>query len=293
MKSSGTTHSYLISGALPDLTGVPCMNIKEAYISPHQTREVMARKFGLDCTLVVRDSHEKPPFFEQLPITPRSFDEFWRLAGRHRVELKRYFFPTGQDVIEIDVFGGPHTPLVLARIDFPSVARERRFRKPAFLGEAIASDEFSNLRQIALYGKPLSKGGIPQAGALPFLFKKGILHVVLVTSSSGSRWIIPKGKLEPGMTHEQVALMEAAEEAGAIGAIEPGIPALCHLDDKRPLYLYPLRVATLLPLWPELIVRRRVVLPIYHALLRIVDVDLARAIRALARQIPFEESTTK
>jgi hypothetical protein len=93
------------------------------------------------------------------------------------------------------------------------------------------------------------------------------------------------------MTYEQVALMEAAEEAGAIGIIEPGIPALCQLDDKRPLYLYPMRVATLLPLWPDRFVRRRVVLPIYEALLRIVDVDLARAIRSLARQIPLEPTS--
>jgi hypothetical protein len=93
------------------------------------------------------------------------------------------------------------------------------------------------------------------------------------------------------MTHEQVALMEAAEEAGAIGIIEPGIPALCQLDDNRPLYLYPMRVATLLPLWPDRFVRRRVVLPIYEALLRIVDVDLARAIRSLARQIPLEPTS--
>jgi 8-oxo-dGTP pyrophosphatase MutT (NUDIX family) len=180
---------------------------------------------------------------------------------------------------------------VLARIQFPTVSREKRFRKPAFLREEIAADQFFQLRQIALYGNPLAKIGVPQAGALPFLFKKGILHVVLVTSSSGTRWIIPKGKLEPRMTHEQVALMEAAEEAGAIGIIEPGIPALCQLDDNRPLYLYPMRVATLLPLWPDRFVRRRVVLPIYEALLRIVDVDLARAIRSLARQIPLEPTS--
>jgi 8-oxo-dGTP pyrophosphatase MutT (NUDIX family) len=194
-------------------------------------------------------------------------------------------------VIEIDVFEGPHAPLVIARIQFSTVSREKRFRKPAFLREEIAADQFFQLRQIALYGNPLAKIGVPQAGALPFLFKKGILHVVLVTSSSGTRWIIPKGKLEPRMTYEQVALMEAAEEAGAIGIIEPGIPALCQLDDKRPLYLYPMRVATLLPLWPDRFVRRRVVLPIYEALLRIVDVDLARAIRSLARQIPLEPTS--
>lgn len=291
MRTSGTTHSYLVSGALPDLSGVPSIQIQEAYLAPTRNREVIARKCGADYSLVVQDTLAQPSSPYQLPIPSQTFDDLWRLPGSHRVALTRYFFPIGQDVIEIDVFEGPHAPLVIARIQFSTVSREKRFRKPAFLREEIAADQFFQLRQIALYGNPLAKIGVPQAGALPFLFKKGILHVVLVTSSSGTRWIIPKGKLEPRMTYEQVALMEAAEEAGAIGIIEPGIPALCQLDDKRPLYLYPMRVATLLPLWPDRFVRRRVVLPIYEALLRIVDVDLARAIRSLARQIPLEPTS--
>jgi 8-oxo-dGTP pyrophosphatase MutT (NUDIX family) len=120
---------------------------------------------------------------------------------------------------------------------------------------------------------------------VPFLFKNGILHVVLVTSSSGSRWLIPKGRLETGMTLQEVALMEAAEEAGVIGMIEPGVETQCLMEDQRTIHLYPLRVATLLPLWPEKLSRRRIVLPIYHALLRITDVELCRAIRSLSREL--------
>ena len=288
MRSGGSTHSYLVTGGLPDLTGVPFIPIQEAYMAPHSTREVLVRKSGQDFSLIVRSEHSKPSFLHHSPISPQSFDDFWRLSTNHRVELLRYFFPLGRDVIVMDVFGGRHAPLVLARITFPTLVRRRSFRKPAFLGEEIPPEETGQMRQIALYGKPLVRQAVTQAGVLPFLFKRGILHVVLVTSSSGSRWIIPKGKLESGMTHKQVALMEAAEEAGAIGILEPGMSALCHLDDKRELYLYPMRVATLLSLWPERLVRRRVVLPIHQALLRILDVDLARAVRSLSRQIPPE-----
>jgi hypothetical protein len=44
-------------------------------------------------------------------------------------------------------------------------------------------------------------------------------------------------------------------------------------------------VATLLPHWPERFVRRRVVLPVYRALLRISDPSLARALRDLSRRL--------
>ena len=79
--------------------------------------------------------------------------------------------------------------------------------------------------------------------------------------------------------------MEAAEEAGAIGALEPGIKARCRMEDGRTLFLYPLRVTTLLPHWPERALRRRVVLPVYRAVLRIRDTGLAQAIRQIGRQL--------
>jgi len=46
-----------------------------------------------------------------------------------------------------------------------------------------------------------------------------------------------------------------------------------------------LRVSVLLPFWPERLTRRRVVLPIYRAILRIRDVGLAQAIRRMAREL--------
>ena len=79
--------------------------------------------------------------------------------------------------------------------------------------------------------------------------------------------------------------MEAAEEAGAIGTIESGCRAKCATEDGRTIQLFPLRVATLLPHWPERFVRRRVVLPVYRALLRISDPLLARALRDLSRHL--------
>jgi hypothetical protein len=87
------------------------------------------------------------------------------------------------------------------------------------------------------------------------------------------------------MTRQEVALMEAAEEAGAIGTIEPGLKAEFRMADDRVLHLYPLRVSVLLPFWPERLTRRRVVLPIYRAILRIRDVGLAQAIRRMAREL--------
>jgi 8-oxo-dGTP pyrophosphatase MutT (NUDIX family) len=44
---------------------------------------------------------------------------------------------------------------------------------------------------------------------------------LLVNTTSGDRWIFPKGASARRLSHSQAAEREALEEAGAVGAIEP------------------------------------------------------------------------
>ena len=39
-----------------------------------------------------------------------------------------------------------------------------------------------------------------QSGILPYRIESGKLHILFITNRSGKKWIIPKGKIEPGMT---------------------------------------------------------------------------------------------
>jgi 8-oxo-dGTP pyrophosphatase MutT (NUDIX family) len=68
---------------------------------------------------------------------------------------------------------------------------------------------------------------IHQAAAIPV--KNG--RVCLVTSSGGSRWVIPKGHLEPGKSAGEIALQEAWEEAGLVGYF-PKEPVGSYLYEK-------------------------------------------------------------
>lgn len=58
-----------------------------------------------------------------------------------------------------------------------------------------------------------------QACAVPFRREGGMIYYLLVTSSSGDRWIFPKGIVDPGFTPAETALREAYEEAGASGRL--------------------------------------------------------------------------
>ncbi|MEI8293922.1 MAG: NUDIX domain-containing protein [bacterium] len=285
MKALKSERLFLVEGKLPPLEGASHVPIRLGCLAHDRSREVWIRQTGTSFELCVFNAPTNGGKPESVPLTRQTFESLWKQTTLHRVDLERHTLPCGDGLIELDIYDGEHAPLATARIAFESAGSRRKFRKPSFFGREITVPESHDLRQIALHGLPLSGEAFVQAGAVPFLFKKGVLHLVLITSSSGERWLIPKGHLESGMTLEEVALMEAAEEAGAIGTIEPGCRAKCATEDGRTLQLFPLRVATLLPHWPERFVRRRVVLPVYRALLRISDPLLARALRDLSRHL--------
>ncbi len=91
---------------------------------------------------------------------------------------------------------------------------------------------------------------IPQAAALPI--RGG--HVCLITSSTGKRWIIPKGHREPGHTLAQTALQEAWEEAGLRGDLrhEPiGWYAYSKNDNLYRVTVYVMDVTQAARKWPE------------------------------------------
>lgn len=257
-------------------------------LSAGGNREVFVGRRGRERFLLEREGRLRLKRESEVSLGARGFEELWRLTeGSRIVKTTRRVRGEGVDFLveRVERVERGGEGIEIAVVGFPSPAAAAAYVPPAFLGLEITGLEEYSDAHLALHGLPPARNGRAQAGALPFLFKNGILHVVLVTSSSGLRWIVPKGGLEKGMTRQEVALMEAAEEAGAIGTIEPGIKTQCRMDDRRVLYLYPLRVATLLPHWPERAMRRRVVLPIYRALMRVREDGVAQAIRQLGRQL--------
>ncbi len=65
---------------------------------------------------------------------------------------------------------------------------------------------------------------ILQSGVVPYRITNGKIEILLVTSSSGKHWVIPKGWITPWLTSADSAAKEAWEEAGVKGnVIEPAI----------------------------------------------------------------------
>jgi 8-oxo-dGTP pyrophosphatase MutT (NUDIX family) len=126
---------------------------------------------------------------------------------------------------------------------------------------------------------------IYQAAAIPV--KAGL--ICLISSSSGRRWVIPKGCLERNMTTAETALQESWEEAGVVGVLSEQ-PVGTYLYDKYGatchVTVYLMQVTRIAKEWPEAGWRRRRWLEPSEAAARVEEKDLAELLRAVALAQP-------
>jgi 8-oxo-dGTP pyrophosphatase MutT (NUDIX family) len=71
-------------------------------------------------------------------------------------------------------------------------------------------------------GSPRIAKSLPlQVAAICYRKRAEGVEFLLVNSNGGNKWTFPKGSPDARLSHSQAAEREAAEEAGALGTIEP------------------------------------------------------------------------
>ncbi|VTS06655.1 NUDIX hydrolase [Tuwongella immobilis] len=125
-----------------------------------------------------------------------------------------------------------------------------------------------------------------QAAAIPM--RDG--QICLVSSSGGRRWVIPKGAIELGHTAGQTALIEAWEEAGLVGSIQPE-PVGSYLYEKdnriNHVVVFLMQVHEESVTWPEQGKRSRIWVSIPEAIEKLQDASLRDLLTAVFLQPTF------
>jgi 8-oxo-dGTP pyrophosphatase MutT (NUDIX family) len=119
-----------------------------------------------------------------------------------------------------------------------------------------------------------------QAGVIPVLDGR----LCMVTSSSRRRWVFPKGQIDPGHTPGQTALLEAWEEAGLVGTLDPepvGNYVYEKFDRPHHVLVYRMRVIEARDDWPERGLRDREWVSVDEAIERVEEAGL----RAILRRV--------
>ena len=283
MTVSEIERKFLVKSLPAEMRGATHM--LQGYLAHDEHMEVRIRQYGAEHFLTVKEGSGLKRRETEVEISPRQFQELWPCTEGRRLEKIRSLVDHLGLQVEVDRYLGDLAPLIVAEVEFSSVEHSESFQKPDYLGQEVTEMEAYKNRSLAIHGIPDEPALDYQIGALPYLFRQGRLYLVIVTNSAQSRWIIPKGQPESDMSRQDVAIMEAMEEAGVIGSCVPGLRVLCRRKGEKTLYIYPLKVSTVLKKWPEMDWRNRAVLPVRKALKMISDPELSGCIQQLASRL--------
>lgn len=127
-----------------------------------------------------------------------------------------------------------------------------------------------------------------QSAVLPYRQQGDGFEVMLVTSRKGTRWVLPKGIVEPGLTPPASAGKEAREEAGIEGRVSKdslGRYAYKKWGGTCEVEVFPMQVTSELEEWPEAETRRRKWMPLKKAARRVADNKLRKMVQNLPKAV--------
>jgi len=135
---------------------------------------------------------------------------------------------------------------------------------------------------------------LAQTAALGYRKTKAGPRMMLITSRGTRRWVLPKGGVKPGREPYEAAADEAYEEAGIAGRVSRnciGVYGYHKANHKNGAHctvrVYPIKVTTQLPDWPERKERRREWVAFEVAASRVREKDLKKIIRSFYRSLQF------
>lgn len=129
---------------------------------------------------------------------------------------------------------------------------------------------------------------LTHAGAIPVRRTSEGVEVLLITSRSTRRWVIPKGMIESDQSPRQTASAETMEEAGVSGRLS-NQPVGRYEHQKRSggviVEVYLLEVDTVHARWDESDERTRLWFSADEAATLVEDEDLSKMIRQVAKEL--------
>lgn len=146
---------FLVDDVPDDLIRASPAQLRQGYLAVAEYRSVRVRDAGPQgCTLTVKAGGGVERTELEWPIERREFDAAWPHTEGQRLEKQRHRIPFGEHVIELDVFVGDLDGLVIAEVEFDSVAAMEAFEPPPWFGREVTDDGAYTNASLALRGLP-------------------------------------------------------------------------------------------------------------------------------------------
>ncbi|MDQ6654511.1 MAG: CYTH domain-containing protein [Verrucomicrobiota bacterium] len=137
---------FLVREMPTDLTVYPHIEMAQGYlaIAPDGV-QVRLRKAGAEHSLTYKRNDGASRIEREIPLTSEQFDVLWPATEDKRLTKTRYAMPLGEFTVEIDVYSGRHTGIIVAEVEFENEDAARAFAVPDWLGEDVSHDpRYSN-----------------------------------------------------------------------------------------------------------------------------------------------------
>jgi CYTH domain-containing protein len=130
-------------------------SITQGYIAVgSEGTEVRLRAKGGRFTQAVKRGSGLERLETEIELSKDQFEALWSLSEGRRIDKERYEIPHAGVVIELDVFHGGLEGLIVAEVEFGSVADSAEFEPPAWFGEEVTEDPRYRNRSLAIDGRP-------------------------------------------------------------------------------------------------------------------------------------------
>jgi adenylate cyclase len=133
----------------------PCVRIEQGYLAIVEGDvEVRLRRADDAIVLTVKRGAGEVRREEEVDLSEDQFRSLWPLTEDARVRKRRYSVPHEQLTIEVDVFDGPLSGMLIAEVEFDSEPASEAFRPPDWLGDEVTGDGRYANESLALHGAP-------------------------------------------------------------------------------------------------------------------------------------------
>lgn len=140
---------------LPDLSGLKGKEVIQGYIAvTSDGTEVRVRQKGDKYFQTIKSDGGLVRGEIEIELTKEQYDDLWQATAGRRLEKTRYEIGLDGARIELDVYKGALTGLIVAEVEFPSVLDSKKFLPPTWLGEEVTEDKRYKNKNLALNGLP-------------------------------------------------------------------------------------------------------------------------------------------
>ena len=140
---------------LPDLTEVKGKEVIQGYIAvTSDGTEVRVRQKGEKYFQTIKSDGGLVRAEIEIELTKTQYDDLWQATAGRRLEKTRYEIWIDGAKIELDVYKGDLTGLIVAEVEFTSVRDSETFSRPSWFGPEVTEDKRYKNKNLALEGAP-------------------------------------------------------------------------------------------------------------------------------------------